>query len=173
MQGAFQCRHNCAGAGYLLKYVDLGVALSRGYESPCLGSNADAAGQVQELRQAAFLAAETTARPTAAFRHAATPGRRGLGMPRTAGECPAQSVSQSLSGSISALLRRRHQHRGVRSCTVFDSDCDCDSDPDADTDRYSVVRNDPLLFGKDFQVSSTECTVAESGDYRVRRGPGP
>jgi len=74
-------------------------------------------------------------------------------MPRTAGECPAQSVSVRVtrSGSISASSRHRHQHRGVRSCTVFDRDCDCDPD----TGRCSVVLKTPFLFGEDFQVSST------------------
>jgi len=43
----------------------------------------------------------------------------------------------------------------------LDSDCDCDSDPDADTDRYSIALKNPFLFGKDFQVSSTDGLVRE------------
>jgi len=68
----------------------------------------------------------------------------------------AQSVSQplSLSESTSASWRCRHQCRGTRLCAVLDCDCDSDCDPDSDTDRYSVVRNDPFLVGKIFQVSS-------------------
>ena len=62
---------------------------------------------------------------------------------------PLLEMAQSRSGSTSASLRCRHQCRGVRLCTVYDSDCD----PDADTDRDSVVLKNPFLFAKDFQVS--------------------
>jgi hypothetical protein len=82
--------------------------------------------------------------------------RRLLEMAQSVSESVSGSQSQSLSGSVPALLRFRDQHRGVRSCTVFDSDCDCN--PDADTDRYFMVLKNPFLFGKDFQVSSTDCT---------------
>jgi len=92
-------------------------------------------------------------------------------MLRTAGACLAQSVSQSPPGSISATLRCRHQHGGDQSCTVFDSDCDCDHDPDAD--RYSVMLQNPFLFGKDFYVSSTERRDHRDTPYTPGGASGP
>ena len=94
------------------------------------------------------------------------------------------SVSQSLSGSesTSALLRCRHQHGGVRSCTAFDSDCDCDCDPYADTDRYSVVLKNPFWQGSSGEqykpiagISrlSFRDTLTEENRYRYWRSHAP